>query len=259
MTRTFARAVGAAGGAAAFCTGRFAGTNRASSAAAGRTPPRRPHRLRKQAGPPPDETLREMRMDVHVDLLGAWETGIETLSPDRGPRKEDKTDCLLGYLSARAQRSFAEEERGFRPRSSGVGLTTCPRRARRGRTRGLLECLFYAPVLAGVEREDRGAAAGGEAVGQVAQEGVERRQLVVHEDADRLKGPLEGGFLCFGASREVRPSKADSTREPRPKFGEEEEGDFLEGACRRRPGAHLPFRHSAAAIPDPLLARLHTF
>jgi hypothetical protein len=60
------------------------------------------------------------------------------------------------------------------------------------------ERLLHAPVLARVERQNRGAAAGGEAVGQIAEERLERGQLVVDEDADRLKGALEGRFLCFG-------------------------------------------------------------
>jgi len=54
------------------------------------------------------------------------------------------------------------------------------------------KCLLHPPVLAGVEREDYDAPARIQASRQVAQQHLERGELVVHRDAQRLKYPAHG-------------------------------------------------------------------
>jgi len=54
------------------------------------------------------------------------------------------------------------------------------------------EGFFHAAILAGMEGEDGHASAGAQAGGQMAQERIERRELVIDGDAQRLKDAAHG-------------------------------------------------------------------
>src|ERR1035441_6400102 len=64
-----------------------------------------------------------------------------------------------------------------------------------------LKRLFHAPILAGMKRENRNAAARIPTRGHMAQQHVERGEFVVHRDAQRLKHPAHGevGVVFFRA------------------------------------------------------------
>src|SRR5205807_275040 len=73
----------------------------------------------------------------------------------------------------------------------------------------LLERLLHAPVLARVEGEQRGAAAGAQAFRELAQQRIESSEFVVDLDAHGLeRAPhAEIGFVRIDADRESRANR----------------------------------------------------
>ena len=94
----------------------------------------------------------------------------------------------LSQCAARtAHLSFAAEARGFARVSSGDGRITSSAMPLVPSSVSALERLLDAAIFARVKRQHRNPAAWRQAVGQRAQERVERRELVVHRNAQGLE------------------------------------------------------------------------
>ena len=57
-----------------------------------------------------------------------------------------------------------------------------------------LECLLHPAILAGMEGDDRDPSAGRQAAGKGGKQRIERGELVVHRDPQRLEGSARRHF-----------------------------------------------------------------
>ena len=131
------------------------------------------------------------------------------------------TDLFKVALKGSGLRAHAVPTGASRPSRAGWRGTPrptagrSPRRSPRTRpSPARLESLLDAAILARVERQDRGAAAGVEAGGQVPKEGVERGQFVVDRHPQREEDAAHRG-LAIGLA-DVRERGCERRRQARP-------------------------------------------